>query len=70
MRNGANHSKHHKCTVTLCKLEQHVRVIKKVLRRARARHDKTEKHVRATRCSVFTPPSRARHLVTSVRETI
>ena len=35
----------------------------------RARHDKTEKNVRATRCSVFTTPLRARDSPMSARET-
>ena len=47
MRSGANHSKQHKCKVTCANLSR-------AYRRARARHDKTEKNVRATTCSAFT----------------
>ena len=55
MRNEANHSKQHKCKVTCANMSHAYVRDRKVLRRARARDDKTEKIVRATRCCVFTP---------------
>ena len=41
------------CMIDLCRLEPRVCVIKKKLRRERAGHNRTEKSVRLTRCSVF-----------------
>ena len=58
MRNGAKPLQTSQMQSVLCKLEHfffHACVRDhKVLKRARAGHNKTDKHVRATSCSVFT----------------